>query len=518
MASGVRNGLFAAASFVALACAGPASAETLADAIALAFQTNPTLQQQRANLRFVEEGYVQARAGYRPTVSGVATFSYNRTGQGRTQTTTGVNIPIPGSDSRGLSGGVQLSQSLYSGGRISAGVTAAEADILAERETLRQTEADVLQQAITAYVDVRRDLQSLAIRKENVAVLKRQVDETRIRFDVGEVTRTDVAQSEAQLASAQALLATAQAQLALSRASYAAVVGQSPGDLAQEPQLKLPPTIDEAFDTAMIYNPNIRSADYSRQGAGARLAAAKAERRPSVSLSSTLGYSTNQPTAAGGRFNGNGFENDDFRLGSSTSITVRQPLFAGGLIDSGIRQSVERENFFIIQTEGARRTTTQAVAQSWNQLLSSRANIAANAEQVRAARVAFEGAQAEQAVGLRTTLEVLTAQQVLRDAELSLVNARHDEYVASAAVLNATGQLAADNLVAGASRRTRRPRVPPVEAGARLHPHRRGDQGSRRHRCSRYQTPSGPAGRAAGHRPAGACGQRLTAAEPLSTC
>ncbi|MGZ8363072.1 MAG: TolC family outer membrane protein [Caulobacteraceae bacterium] len=436
MARLFRTSLAITAGASAIFCASASLAESLADAIALAYQTNPTLQAARANLRFVEEGVVQARAGYRPSVTAQATADYSHAN--RTNTFGQVqNRPQTLNSGTAI---VQVTQPLYTGGRVSAAVSAAQADALSQTEDLRQSEADILQQTITAYVDVRRDQQAILIRMDNVAVLRRQVEETRTRFDVGEVTRTDVAQAEAQLAQAQALLSNAQAQLAISRASYAQVVGQSPGELEPEPVLKLPPTIDDAFDAALQYNPTIRSADYSRQGAVARLAQAKAERNPRVSVVGSYGYSGSPllPTP----------NSDNFIQTSRASLQVTQPIFAGGAIESGVRQAVERENFFISQGEGARRDAIRNLSQAWNRLLAARASILANQEQVRAARVAFEGAQAEQAVGLRTTLEVLTAQQVLRDAELALLNARHDEYVASATVLNVTGMLAAQNIVA----------------------------------------------------------------------
>jgi outer membrane protein len=433
MARAFRARLIAASAVLALAGGGSASAENLADAIALAYQTNPTIAAERANLRFLEETYVQARAGLRPSITGQVNLDYVYQGEHGTTSDAERNTGTAA---------LQFSQPLYTGGRTISAVRAAEADILAERETLRQTEADVLQQVISAYVNVRRDQQAIRISEDNVAVLTRQVQETRVRFEVGEVTKTDVAQSEAELAQAQASLATANAQLAIDRASYAQVVGQSPGELDPEPSLKLPATIDEAFDRAQRYNPNIRSAEYGRQGATARLSQAKAQGKPRLSITGQIGFQTFQgqqaiPTEA-----------DNFQNFSQVSATVTQPLFAGGAIASGVRQAVERENFFAIQLEGARRTAVQNLSQFWNQLLSARANIAANEERVRAARVAVEGARAEQAVGLRTTLEVLTAEQTLRDAELALVNARRDEYVASAGVLNVTGQLSANNIVA----------------------------------------------------------------------
>ena len=293
---------------------------------------------------------------------------------------------------------------------------------------------------IQAYEDVRRDEQALQIRKDNVGVLQRQVDETRARFEVGEVTRTDVAQSEAQLAAAQALLSSAQAQLASSRAAYATVIGQSPATLEPEPAFKVfPTTVDEAFDTVEYNNPQIRQADYSEEASEAQVAEAKASRMPQVGLQGSYGYE--QPISP--------FDTSANVRSTTASIVFSQPIFAGGQVESQIRQYMEEANVARIQLEQARRMSIQNVSQAWSTLLAARANISADDEQVRAARVAFEGTRAEQQAGLRTTLEVLTAQQVLEEAQLSLVNARHDEYVASATVLNVMGLLEAKNLVPG---------------------------------------------------------------------
>ena len=418
--------LAGASALALLAGAGPVSAETLADALALAYQTNPTLQQQRAQLRALDENVVQARAGYRPSADlGASTGVRN----------TGVNGNFNTTDSLGFSANVL--QSLYTGGRVTAGVRAAEADILSGREQLRTVENDLFQTVIQAYVDVRRDEEALTIRQNNVTVLRRQLDETRARFEVGEITRTDVAQSEARLAAAEALLAQSQAQLATSRATYAAVVGQAPGTLAPEPTLaSIPASIQQAFDVAEGNNPALRSAAFAEQAAAARVAAARAETRPSVQLRGSSAYSRELTNT------------DLSQYGTDVGATVglSYPLFTGGLTTSRIRQARERNNAARIQIEAQRRNVLQRVSQAWNQMQASRAALVSNQEQVRAATVAFEGVQAEQQVGLRTTLDVLNAQQELRNAELALIQSRRDAYVAGAAVLNAMGVLEANNL------------------------------------------------------------------------
>jgi len=410
--------------------AAAAHADTLADAIALAYQSNPTLQSQRAQLRALDESYVQARAGFRPQANIQAQVAY---ANGPSTLDVGVT-----SDSAALN----LTQPIYTGGLTSAQVRAAEGDIQSGRQRLRQVEATVLQSVIQAYVDVRRDQQALAIAVENVKVLRRQLDETKARFEVGQITRTDVAQAQARLAAAESQLSSAQAQLGVSRANYVAVVGQSPGDLAAEPPLDgIPATVDQAFDTAAKNNPGILTADFAEQAAAARVAVAKAAYRPTLSLSAAVGYEnslTNAPLL--------GLQGGIYDHNVTAAATLTQPLFAGGMNASRIREALENDNAQRIAVELAQRQAVQSVAQAWNQLLAARSSIASNQEQVHADEVAYEGVRQEADVGLRTTLDVLNAEQELRNAQLALVDARHDQYVASAGVLSAMGLLEAKAL------------------------------------------------------------------------
>lgn len=432
-----RNGLLAAACAAGLIsglASTPVSAETLADAIALAYESNPTLQAQRATQRALDESVVQAKSGWRPTLTAQGYTTYQQYRYPGISTAARNATTDESTNTAALS----LSQPIWTGGRVGAAVSAAEADILQGRENLRRVESQVLASVIQAYSNVRRDQQSLEIRQENVKVLQRQLEESKARFEVGEITRTDVAQSEARLAASQALLRSAQAQLAISRASYAAVVGQNPGDLAPEPSLAslLPDDVDKAFDTAEQNNPQIRAAEYAAQASRARVTAYKAERMPSVAVSGTLAWEgVAQP-----------FEPSTYTRGITGRATVTVPLFTGGLASSRIRAQIERNNADRIGIETARRSVLQSVTQSWNELLAARANIGSSDEQVKAALIAAEGTRQEQQVGLRTTIDVLNAESELRSAQLSQVNAVRDEYVAAASVLFSMGRLEAANL------------------------------------------------------------------------
>ena len=407
----------------------PAWAETLREALALAYQTNPSLLAQRANQRALDESIVQARAGLRPSLDVTVSANYARD-------YSGAPFGDPDSDTGGAS--IGLSQTLWSGGRIGHGISAAEANILAGREDLRDIEQTVLTSVIQAYADVIRDGEILAIRQSNLGVLQRQLEEASARFEVGEITRTDVAQSESRLAQSEADLANARAQLSVSRAAYAAVVGQAPGDLEPMPALPgIPTDFDAALDVALADNPSIRSAGYTQRAAEANVAAARAEYMPSARLTASYGGSTSDLA------NLNDIA-DQTRFQAGATISV--PLFTGGLNGSRVAQALERANVAQINVEGARRNVLQAVSSAYAQSISSRATLQAGEEAVRAATVAAEGVRQEAQVGLRTTLDVLNQELELRNAQITLASARRNEYVAQANLLAAMGRLEGQDL------------------------------------------------------------------------
>lgn len=453
-----RSRSLASVALIAIALgsgAAPAWAETLQDAIALAYQTNPTILAQRANQRALDESVVQARAGLRPNVDLSGSAGYTRSDSPRVTTTSsattfpidtdGDGIPdatgtIPasttttGGSSDSESGGVSvgLSQNLYTGGRTSLAISAAEANILGGRENLREIEQQVMTLVIQAYADVIRDVEILRVRQDNLGVLQRQLDESSARFEVGEITRTDVAQAEARLAQSEADLASAQAQLSTSRAAYAAVVGQAPGDLAPMPTLPGVPTdFDAALDRALENNPGVLAASYSLRAAEARVAAARAEYLPSARLSASYGGSTNDLS--------------NFDLADRTSFqataSISVPLFTGGLNRSRVAQALEQANAAQIGVEGERRGVLQTVSSSFAQVVSARSTLQAGEQAVRAASVAAEGVRQEAQVGLRTTLDVLNQELELRSAQVTLASARRNEYVAQAQLLAAMGIL-----------------------------------------------------------------------------
>ncbi len=426
LATRTLNGLLCAASLAGgLAGVTAAHAESLADAIALAYKTNPSLQNQRAQLRITDETYVQARAGYRPQVN----VQIDATRQDYLQQTTNSGSAY-----------ITAQQPLYTGGRTASAVSAAEADVLGGRETLRGTEASVLEQVITAYADVIRDEEGLKIRQAALAASQGILNETSARTKVGDLTRSDEAQTQGYLYQAKSDLAAAKAQLEVSRSNYAAVVGERPGTLEPLPALPgAPSTLDQALTTAEEGNPSLRSSEYAEQAARLRTAEARDQRLPNISLRMQYGY------AGPEQFGPPTIYPKDF----SATISVTQPLFAGGVIDSQIRQQIQRQASARMQTENARRTMVQQIGQAWSEYLANHEN-QTNADQaVQANQVAYDGMQKERQADLRSTLEVLYIEQALRQSELARASAYHDSYVSQANLLGTMGLLEASLLAPG---------------------------------------------------------------------
>ena len=417
-------------------------AETLAEAVGAAYSTNPSLAAERVRQRTYDEDYVQARANFSPSVS--LTGQTNDTMKHVDDKT--FKLYKDKSDTSEWT--LRLDQSLYNGGQTGAAVNAARAQILAGREYLRLVESQLVYDVISAYMAVLRDQDRVKVSRDNVAALQAELTEARARFDVRQVTRTDVAQSEGRLLGAQAQLASYQAQLAISAGQYTRVVGHPPGELAAAPSLlELPATLEEAFDAAEAANPELGRAKYAEQVSRARIAQAKGARRPTVSANIQYGYGDistyNNATTV---------QRTEQSLDSlSANIVVRVPLFQGGSLSSAVRQSIAQNGVDDLTIEVTRRTALQNVVQAWNQLYASRSALTAFEAQARAFLLAYEGVRREEPFGLRSRIEVLNAEQELQSAQLQLVTARYDEYVARAALLAAIGRLDAQSIDANSN-------------------------------------------------------------------
>ncbi|WP_417482576.1 TolC family outer membrane protein [Maricaulis sp.] len=416
-----------------LAMGAAAQAQSLEESLALAYNSNPTLQAERARLRATDEGRVQARAGYLPQVSASASVSAQHS-----ESVSGPSSPLSGSsesDSTPKNYSLTANQSIYSGGYNGGAVDQATALIYAGRENLRAVEQAVLVDAITAFMDVRRDSEVVNIRRSNADVLAQHLQAARDRFEVGEITRTDVAQAEARLSGAQAELSAAQAQLATSRAAYERVTGQPPATLQDPPALpELPDNLADAAETAYRYSPELLAAQYGEQAASHSIRMARSSLRPQVSLSASASGSRDASYA--------GDERD------STSIVgqISVPLFTGGLNRSRVRAAIAQEEQTRQQSLLARRQVTEGVTNTWNAYITSQAVIESSRQAVRANEIALDGVEQEAYVGLRTTLDVLDAEQELLASRLTLVTAERDSYVAGYRLLQAMGLLSAERM------------------------------------------------------------------------
>ncbi len=423
----------------ALCLCAPLHAETLAEAIALAYRNNPELQAGRYDLRVADEDVVQARSRLRPTLDLEVTGQYDRNVFGDAY-----RLDNPFSPDRigrdTVRGQVVATQPLYTGGRATAERRIAEANVGLGRETLRATEGDLLLAVITAYVDVRRYGNALMVWQASVAELTKLADEIDARRQAGELTLTDVAQAQRQVALAREQLALTEQALEASRTDYAALVGRDPGELVQEPELpQVPRDVATAFDLAERRNPELAQARRAEERSRHGVQAAAAESMPTIGLrgSAALGgealpYRTRD-------------QNQEF-VGA---LTVTLPLSAGGRIASQVRQAEDRNAGDRLRIEAARRTLNRGVNNSWNQLVSSGRSATLLDEQRRAAIIQLEGSAAEYRVGLRSTFDVLFAQQTLRDVEVNLLAARRDRYLAEVTLLRRTGLLEARAIMTG---------------------------------------------------------------------
>ncbi len=420
----IRVGALAVAA-AGIIAASAVSAQTLEEALVMAYQNNPTLQSQRAGLRATDENVSQALSGWRPTVtlSGDAGLTHtdgNSTGS---------------SDSKPRSASVRISQPLYRGGRTVNGIAQAEANVEAARQALRQTEQSVLQGTVRAYMNVLRDEAVVELNQGNLDRLRRQLDATRDRFEVGELTRTDVAQAEARVSGAISSLVAAQGVLESSRATFRRVVGLEPVNLSRVPALgALPENVEDARSVALEENPLVQQAERSEAASRAAVEVANGVILPSVNLTGALsrGYDTSS-------FN-------DRLDSASLTATVTVPLYQSGSEYSQIRQAKQTNSQRRIDIETQRRAVVESVTQAWASLNSATEQIRANVDQVRAAEVALDGVEQEAEVGARTVLDVLDAEQELLNAQVALVRSERDEFVAGFDLRVALGRLSAEQL------------------------------------------------------------------------
>jgi outer membrane protein len=417
-------------SLIAGLLTGTASADTLRDALVSAYQSNPTLTAQRETLRATDANVAIARAAGRPQVSA-------NVGVNQPVTRTGLYRQQGGGPT--LSVGLDVGYSLFDGGSVKNSIRAAETRVEAGRATLRAVEGDVFVNAVAAYMDVIRDRAIVELNANNVKVLQTNLEATRDRFQIGDLTRTDVAQSEARLQLGVSQQAESEGRLTGSEATYRQVVGHPPGELAPPPPLPpLPASAEEAVRIALANNPDLVAITRQASASGYDVNVARASRLPTLSA---VGGGTYSQQISGNSLGvpGSGTET---RIGLSASI----PLLQGGLPAARIRQAQAQQGQALEQVVGTERAVVQTARAAFATYDAAQKAIQAETVAVQANELALEGNHAEQSVGTRTVLDVLNAEQELLNAQVALVTAKRDAYVAGFQLLNAMGQAEAQDL------------------------------------------------------------------------
>lgn len=424
-----RSLRFAAALLSAVSLTALASAaeriNNLTDALVQAYASNPQLLAERARQRATDEQLAQANAGWRPkvTVNGQA-FDTQTNAGGRTE---GWNMTAT------------VTQPVFQGGRVLAQRRQASANIEAGLANLTDIEQDVLLATVTVYMDVVQNSSVLALQKNSVEVFTRQLQAAKDRFDVGEVTRTDVAQAEAALAGGRTQLAAAQATYEASRAAFRRVIGAEPGELKDLPPApQLPASLEEAVQGALAANPNLRAARATAEAADATVDIAVGALLPTVNLSASYARGETRVKAP--------IPTDTDTDSTTLSVSASIPLYQGGAEWSSIRSARAVRSQTQLLADLSHRSTAEVATNAWEQLQAARLSIASAEAQVTAQELAFQGVELEAQVGQRTTLDVLNSEQALLNARVTLVRSRRDAAVATYGLLAAVGQLNASVL------------------------------------------------------------------------
>ena len=402
---------------------GDVSAESLKQALTGAYKNNPKLDAARATLRATDEEVPRAMSNYRPNVTGGADVGIQRQDTKPPSSSNGETHP------KGFK--IDAVQPLFRGFRTVNAVSVAEATVRSGRETLRAQETTVLQEAVTAYMDVVRDQSLVRLRENNVTVLSRELKATQDRFKVGEVTRTDVAQAESRRATSVAALDLARANLKNSRATYERVVGRPPSNLVEPrvPESLLPKSVTDATGTASQQHPSIVGALYREQAARIQVDVIWGELLPTMQLEAnyTKRYEPSKTTEE-----------------SETSSLVGRlivPIYQGGEVHARVRQAKHTHVSRLQEVEQFRTEATAAAITAWSNLQALRARLVSDKIAVEASQTALNGVREEEKVGQRTLLDVLNAEQELLNAQVQLAIDQHDLVVGAYTLLGAVGKL-----------------------------------------------------------------------------
>jgi len=422
-----------AAAAVLLLVMGPTTslADTIEAALVRAYQNNPQLNAQRAQVRATDENVPQALSGYRPKASITASAGYQYLDSQSSVGGGAPNLFINHGADAPRSAGLTVTQTLFNGEQTANKTRAAEGQVSGAREALRVLEQTVLLSAATIYMDYLRDSAIVEVDRSNTRVLEQTLKQTRDRFNVGEVTRTDVAQAEAQLAAGKTQQLTAESNLTTTRSNFRRIIGNEPAALAPGSPVDrfLPATLAASVELGLVENPNVTAAMFGIDVNFLTVKVNEGALLPTVSLQASVNQSYEQQLTT-------------FRSFSAAAVAqIAVPIYQGGAEYSLIRQSKEtlaQQRLVLDQTRDQARAN---VVTAWGQLEAGKAQVASAQSQVTASEIALNGVREEAKAGQRTTLDVLNAQQALVNARVALVTAQHDRVVASYAVLNAIGRL-----------------------------------------------------------------------------
>ena len=412
-------------------------AETINSALASAYNNNPTLNAQRAATRAADESIPIAKSGYRPTITANANIGLSRT----ILNNSGSNFfgPIGSTQTdltpRGF--GVVINQTLWDSYLTRNTVNAAEAAVSASQQALRNAEQNILFNGAAAYLDVLRDRSIVAFQRRNLEFLNEQVRSEQTRFDVGEATRTDVAQARASRAAAQASVSLAAANLKSSEAVYRQIIGRDPKKLSSVKGVgrKIPASTGKGIAIAQSEHPAIKSTQFLVDQAIYNVKAAES----GLLLRVDLQAQANRNYETGG-------SRDQSATNQSVTATLTVPIYQGGAQSGQVRQNKETLGQRRIQVDESVDSVRAAVVSAYSQYQGAKASFAANQEQLKAAKLALDGAVEERKVGQRTTLDVLDTQTQVINAQIALANSSRDIKVAGYAILSAIGRLNAKSL------------------------------------------------------------------------
>ncbi len=414
-----RSALAGLAMLMTFAAAPALRAETLADALASAYNTAGLLDQNRALLRAADEGVAQSVAATLPVINWA--ISSSRTYAAATP------APAPRRTSS-TTARIAGSLTLYDGGANRLAIESQKEIVLATRQSLRGVEQNVLLRAVQAYMNVRREREFVQLRQNNLRLITQELQAARDRFEVGEVTRTDVSLAEARLAGSQSLLAAAQGNLAQSIEEYRAAVGELPSASGTATPAPVPPSVEEAKAFAVRNHPDVLEAQHSVAAAELSIQRAEAAQGPSLTADTFISL------------------DEEWNETGQIGLTFGGPIYSGGALSSQIRQLQANRDASRAGLHLARIGVEQQVGNAYAALQVARASAQASNQQISAARIAFEGVREEASLGSRTTLDVLNAEQELLDASANGIAAQVDEVIASYAVLAAMGLLTAEHL------------------------------------------------------------------------